>query len=381
MRFEEIKIYNVDLTMTDDCNMSCTYCFERGNFNSKKFEDVSIFIKRIHELLDSPFFKNNYHLLNIGFWGGEPTLNLDAITEISNHFSDDSRVKYFLFSNGYRIEHIKSLLLLYKDTYLIGNHPKFCTQISYDGMPVHDITRPSKSKKLTSSIVRNNIIWLAQNSIPYTIKSTITPETFKYLPQAYSDILDLWEIDKTSKHFKNDRFFPTIDYYNLDKYTESEFERSKEELKTALVKLSNLDIEYFKKYNDFFFSWFRPNKALCSAGRDLVSIGIDGIVYKCHGCIYEENRDKHIVTTLQNEMFVHDLEQSYMMHNHNFNFIPDECNNCISTFCLKCNVIKFNNSKKENYLDKWRDYSVQKRLCEFYQLNGKFVMAINQIIR
>lgn len=381
MKFNDVKIYNVDLTMTDDCNMSCTYCFERGNFKPTKFEDLDLFFKRIDQLLDSSFFNDNFHMLNIGFWGGEPTLNPGAIVSIVKKYWRDDRIKFFLYSNGYNIDCVKDLLLSFKDKYLNGGHPKFCTQISYDGMPIHDISRPAKGKKLTSSIVRETILWFDYQQVPHVIKSTVTPQTFKYLPSAYLDIRELWHNNKDGKYFRNTRFFPTIDYHNLEKYTELEFERSKVELKDALIKLSTLDIEYFKNYNNFFFSWFTHNMALCSAGRDLISIDTDGIIYKCHGCIYDENKEEHIITNLQHDTFIHDLEQSYMLHDDNFNVIPNECSNCISTFCLKCNVVKFKESKKENYLDKWRDYSIQKRLCEFYQLNGKFMMAINQIIR
>lgn len=383
MKFDQVKMYNIDLTLTDNCNMACVYCFEKDSFNTRFFEHLNLFMKRIDELLDSSFFKNNFHMLNIGFWGGEPTLNSNAIRRVIDKYGDDDRVKFFLFSNGYNIEEIKHLLLKYKDKYLEGGHPKFCIQISYDGIPVHDINRPSKNKReLTSTKVRNNIIWVDENKIPSTIKSTITPATFKYLPDSYLDIRNLYYLYSKESHFRNNRFFPTIDYYNIEKYTESEFERAKKELEESLVKISSMEIDHFKKYNRFFFSWFSPNKALCSAGRDMVSIDIDGKIYKCHGCLYlEEEKKDHYVTDLKDSNFIKKLEETNQFHCHNFGFLPIECSNCYASFCLKCNVVKYSNSDKKEYIDRWRDYPIQKRLCELYKLNGRIFMALNQIIR
>lgn len=384
MRFDQVKMYNIDLTLTDNCNMACVYCFEKDRFNTRFFEHLDLFMKRIDELLASSFFKSNFQMLNIGFWGGEPTLNPNAIRRIVDKYGNDDRVKFFLFSNGYNIDEVKHLLLKYKDKYLEGGHPKFCLQISYDGIPVHDINRPSKSKReLTSTKIRNNIIWVDKNKIPSTIKSTITPATFKYLPDAYLDIRDLYHLYNNESHFRNNRFFPTIDYYNLENYTESEFERAKEELELALIKISSLEIDYFKEHNRFFFSWFTPGKALCSAGRDMVSIDIDGKVYKCHGCLYQDEEEKkdHYVTDLKEDYFIEELMKSNRLHCDNFGFLPVECKDCYAPYCLKCNVVKYSNSRKNNYLDRWRDYPVQNRLCKLYELNGKIVMAMNQIIR
>jgi sulfatase maturation enzyme AslB (radical SAM superfamily) len=210
MRFDQVPIFHVDITLTDDCNFSCKYCFERGCFNTHKFNDLDLFTKRMDELLSSSFFNNNYKILNIGFWGGEPTLNPDLLKLIVDKYWSDDKVKFFLFSNGYEIDSVLDLMIAHKDKILLGGHPKFCTQISYDGMPVHDINRPLRGGKLTSSVVRNNILRLNELKIPSTIKSTITPETFKYLFLAYKDILDIWYSSETSTHFRSSNFFPTI---------------------------------------------------------------------------------------------------------------------------------------------------------------------------
>lgn len=381
MRFEQVPIYHVDVTLTDDCNFACKYCFERGQFNTHTLENVDLFIRRMDELLESLFFKTNYKMLNIGFWGGEPTLRPDLINTIVKKYWNDERVKFFVYSNGYDIDSILDLVVAHKDTMLLGGHPKFFTQISYDGMPIHDIDRVLRGGKLTSTIVRQTILELDKLGVPSTIKSTVTPATFKYLYSAYEDILDIWNSGKDKQTIRNSTYFPTIDYHNLEKYTESELEVAKKELEDSLVKIAKREIEHTKKYNRFFLSWFGGNKALCSAGRDMVTVDWDGKTYKCHGCVYDEEKESHLVSSLSDADFIKKLEESNKFHCQDFGFLPIECKNCDAPFCLKCNVVKFEHSDKTQYLDKWRDYPVQKTLCDFYHINGKVWKAINQILK
>jgi radical SAM protein with 4Fe4S-binding SPASM domain len=254
-------------------------------------------------------------------------------------------------------------------------------QVSYDGAPIHDIYRTLRGGKLTSTVVRNNILKLDNLGVPITIKSTVTPPVFKYLDLAYYDILDIWSQGTSQTIFRGSRFFPTIDYHNLEKYTESELEIAKKELEDSLVRIAKKDIDYFKKYNRFFFAWFGNNKALCSAGRDMVTVDWDGKVYKCHGCLYDSKKEDHFVTDLNSDDFVKKLESSNKFHCQDFGFLPIECKNCDAPFCLKCNVVKYDRSDKDQYLYKWRDYPVQKTLCDLYKINGKVWMAINQILK
>ncbi len=379
LNFNNVKIFSIDLTTTDDCNFNCSYCFEHGYFNKNYFNDSDLFINKINELLESFFFKSNYNIIGIGFWGGEPTLNETLIKTIIEYYSNDDRVKFFIYSNGSNIEPYLEILEKYKKDSICG-HPKLCIQISYDGMPIQDICRKDKNNKLTSNLVRENIRILGQREIPYVTKSTVTLETFKYLPQARRDILDLVEECNGKNFFRSSNYFPTIDYYHLNDYTKEEINQYYKELHKSLIEISKDEINYYKKYNRFLFAWFNPNKALCCAGRDMICINWDGNVFKCHGSVYEDESGDHFLSNLKDKNFINTLISSHQLHNENFGYIPKQCQNCVATFCLKCNSVKFNESKKESYIEKWRDYTNQPRLCKFYKLNGKIVLAIKELL-
>jgi len=377
---QNIRIYNIDLTVTANCNFNCTYCFEHEFFEHKEFKDHELFIIKMNQLLNSDFFKKNYDLLNIGFWGGEPTLNEKAIRKIYTAFKTDDRVKFFIYSNGYLLDRYMDIFEESKNKSLFG-HPKFCVQVSYDGMPVHDIFRKTKKNKLTGTKIRNVIKDLWKRKIPSVIKSTISPEAFKYLPEAREDVLNLYKEMPENNFFRSDNYFPTIDYYNLEKYNNKEIEVFNKELNESLIKIAKEEIEFFKTNNKFFFSWFNPNKALCCAGRDMVCVNWDGNIFKCHGSMYDDKKGEHLIIDIKNESFITNLDITNKLHNNNFGWEPEECKNCLATFCLRCNPVKFDRSEKKDYFEKWRDYTTQPRLCNFYKINGKIVFAIRKLLQ
>lgn len=376
--FNNVKIYSIDLTTTDNCNFNCSYCFEHGHFNKNYFDKIDLFIQRMNELMDSFFFKSNYKLLGIGFWGGEPTLNKKAIKRIVEYYGSDDRVKFFIYSNGSNIDPYMEMLEKYKNKTLF-NHPKLCIQMSYDGMPLQDICRKDKSGKLTSTMVRNNIKRLYERKIPTVIKSTITPDALKYLPEARRDVLDLVKSSEND-FFKSSNYFPTIDYYHSEEISDKLMEKYLNDMKESLIKIAKEEIEYFKENKRFFLAWFNPGKALCCAGRDMVCINWDGNIFKCHGSVYEDGSGEHYITKLEDDNFIEELIKSTKSHSIDFGVEPDECKNCEATYCLRCNSVKFNYSKKDTYMEKWRDYSDQPNLCKFYKLNGKIVRAVNELL-
>lgn len=372
-----MRIYNVDLTVTNACNFRCKYCFEESHFTNDQFGDVELFVKKMNELLDSDFFKSNYDLLNIGFWGGEPTLNHKALSKIVRYYEKNEKVKFFIFSNGYSLWWLYPLLEEFKDNY-IGKHPKLCTQISYDGQPVHDMYRLRADGAKTGSIVRSTIESLNLAGVPYVIKSTITPESFKHLKECYLDVRDLYENGKDN--FRNTQYFPTIDYYHLGGLKPEQVELFDNQLKKSLVEIAREEAKFHEENGILFFAWFKANKALCSAGRDLVAIDHDGKLYKCHGVLYGKEKDKHYITKLQDEEFINKIEESHNFHSKNFNYQPRECLECIASICTRCNAIKFEESEKEDYLEKWRDYCNQPTLCRFMKTSGKVAVALKRIL-
>ena len=371
-------MYSLDLTATNACNYNCDYCFEHISTHKDVFLDKNydLLFKRIDQLLESNFFKSKFKVLGLNFWGGEPTLNPTFIERVFNKYKSDERVRFLLYTNGWIFSEVFKFASSVKDVMCHG-HPKFLVQVSYDGMPIHDIYRTKRDGTLTSSVTRENIIRLEEEDTPYSIKATVTPETFKYLHLCYDDIVEIFKMGRMNK-WKNNSFFPTVDYYNIDKY--KDFSRCLNELEESLIKISVKDIEFHKEYKRFFFAWFNQGRAICSAGKDLTVVDLDGKVYKCHGCLYSDDKKDHLITSIDSDDFVNKLEESYLFHSPLMNVQPTKCRECTVTYCLKCNSTKYKKSGKLDYGDRWTDYTVEPKLCRVFKLNHKIVLAMRKII-
>lgn len=367
------KIYNIDITLTHNCSFKCDYCFARSE-KTANFENNKQIFDFIDNVRRSAFFKNNFRLLNIGLWGGEPLLNVKLCESLLKYYRFFDEVKFFIYSNGYNIpESIYKELLSAKRKRLFI-HPKICIQISYDGIPIHDIYRRTNNGKITSDIIKEQIKRLDADHIPFVIKSTVTPETFKYMAMAYKDIKQL-SSTLSGLNFQPMNYFPTIDYY-----TSEHKGQYKDDLQKSLIQIAKSELKSSSwKQKQYFFAWFNENRALCSAGKDLIAIDIDGNIYTCHGCMYDSYKKEHYFGNITETNIIDKLQSKYFLFTKNLLFEPEECKKCEVSYCLRCNHAKFINSKKSGYFEKWRDYANQPELCEYYKINHKVKLAMKYL--
>jgi radical SAM protein with 4Fe4S-binding SPASM domain len=369
---KKIRNFHIDLNTTSACNMACKYCFEPKISNKKMDWDfVGLFIDWIKELINSKFFKEDYDILTINFWGGEPTLCYDEIRVIINHFELYDNIRFFIYSNGYEISGIEKTLLKYKDRVIINELPKLLLQVSYDGKKLQDKYRVNKVGKGTSNEVKNTIKWLNFEKIPFVIKSVVSPIDFDLMYESYEEIKEL-----IYDNGMNTGYFPTIEYYNSINYTEEQIQDHLTKLRYSMTIITAKEIiSILNKNGRVFFNWLRGNMSLCSAGQDFICIDYNGDIYSCHGCLYSENKKEHYFTNMMTnkENSIDWIKLLCHKNKINNNYIPNECQKCDTLICLKCNVVKYDNSKKEKYFDKWRDYSNQPILCGYYREVSKFI--------
>ncbi len=369
--------YHVDINVTRECQFQCSYCFIDRN-GKKEFTEYDNFKKFIDKLIASKFFNDNYDLLCINFWGGEPTIKAPEIVNTINDLQHYDNVRFFIFSNGYDVHgYLRDALLTYKKA-KVGVHPKVCIQISYDGAPIHDMYRKSNGKE-TSKAVLDTIYWLDVNRIPYVIKSTIRADAFKYMYDAYMDIKKLASELTGTGFYKNINYFPTIDYYSTEKYNEDEMKQYSDALGMSLVKIAAEEAKN-PLPQGYFFKWFTPNRAICASGQHMIAVDTDENIYVCHGCLYGDAKDKHLIGNINNDSIIEELERVSKYFGTD---IEDEgeCATCDVEFCLRCNQAKFEQSKKHKYLEKWRDYTDQPNLCRFYKINSKVKKGLDLLRR
>jgi uncharacterized protein len=354
--------------MTKNCNFRCTYCYEVDNYVNNKLtiDNCKKIIKFIDNLKNSDFLRQNkFDSIWITFFGGEPTLNYSALKYIVNYYKNDDFILFSLITNGSKEDVIKDVFDEVK-TKMIGNTRKLHVQVSYDGQPIHDKNRIDINRKPTSAIVKKTITNLILNGYNVSIKSTITPDDFKYMYDAYLDVKSIFEEPYGS-------YFPTIDYYNT-----YEIDYNIEDLKQSLIKISAEEYKYFKQYKKFFFSWFNGNNnKVCGAGQGMIAIDTDLKVYPCHGAFFENNNE-HLIGHLEKHDIINKINNRRTLLQTALKRL-NTCNFCNSNICLKCNVIKHKYSDKEEYTDKWYDFENQPWLCRYYKVADKIKLALLKI--
>ena len=374
-------MYNFDINMTEQCSLRCTYCIE--NFKKPTLKNISdLTLKKIIEkfdyLLYNKDFMQNFGGLRICFWGGEPTVNLNGVLKLLNYYKWHPKVSFFMYSNGYHYSDAIFEILKEFSDFTVGDSPKFLTQISYDGIASHDVDRLNLAGKGSALKVKENIFKLNELKIPFIIHPTIAAKNFDKIADNY------FEFKRMSKVLNKPLIYsPTIDYMSHYNFTESELESIKETLKNQFIKIAPQMIEFYKTNKIFDFGWMNPNKAICHAGDSYSGIEIDGNLYPCHGIFNEPTiKDSLKVSSidLPNDVFLNDILKSTFKYRKTLEQIPDECKNCFTHYCLKCNSTKCSISKKENFESKWTDYTNQPSLCELYKFIGIFRLSLLKAI-
>ena len=352
--------FTIEVTTTQACNFNCDYCFEREFIPKKTILDTnySILIKRIEELVYQKWIMDTFDHVQISFWGGEPTLNLEMIDNIVERFKEEERVHFHIYTNGSRIDDlIKIALKVY---------PRFNIQVSYDGNPVHDLRRRTRDDKPTTEIVKSALRKLKRNEISFATKSTITYKDFHHLPEIWDDFYSL------RKELGDDtRYAVTVDYHTI------EFYKYKVSVEKSLLELAKKELNFYRKEKSFLTNIFsHSQKTVCSTHR-MMTIDTDGKVYFCHGCIYSDCSEDLKFASIFDDKFSEKVYQHYLRFKDRLT--PKECDDCVSLTCLRCNVKKYENSIKSGTIEKWTDYTNQKEICDYYKLAGRIGRALLNI--
>lgn len=366
----ETNIYCIEITTTQHCNFRCTYCFENNteiNCSKNLEQDFDTLIKRIDEVLESEWFNETFDSLELCFWGGEPTLNYKMIKKIVERYGDHPKTNFFMYSNGAfpkRILHfIKSLENKKHENPKIK---KWRFQISYDGNPVHDLCRKTVAGHPTSLKVIDSIREIRQEGYEVVAKGTCPVEYVRFLTDCWLDVFKLFIYHGIAGYAL------TIDYHG------GMTDQQLKEVEKELIKIAKLERAFHKKHGKFFSNIFSENKNFCSSGKNMVAIDVDGKAYFCHGAMYNDC-DEMQYTSIYDDNFLNEIKKKYEE-------IPipketDECADCVSTMCLRCNVMKYIYSKKETLNERFNDWTSQPDQCKYYKMVGMITRALFGVIK
>lgn len=185
------QVLAVTILTTWDCDFNCAYCHEHG-YKKKLSMERQTQIRLVNWIKDL-LIADNYKKLILYFYGGEPTLNFDALTFICdsiNAFCFDNHIEtyYTMSTHGYSLNDY-----MVKELKRIGLRS---VQITLDGPPkVHNYRRPRKNGEETFEKIINNIINY-KDDLSILIRANVDKENLNSIPALMDILLDKKVLDK-----------------------------------------------------------------------------------------------------------------------------------------------------------------------------------------
>ena len=247
----------VMLTLTEFCNLNCTYCYEKNkSLKSMEFQKA---IEILNRELNSD---DNYDECEIQFFGGEPFVEFDLLKKICEYlWKRKWKKRYICFAttNG-------TLIHGEIQKWLLDNSKKFICGLSLDGIrAAHNLNRCNSFDNIDIDFFKRT--WSKQY-----VKMTISPES---LPFLYFFVIYLHEqgftIDNNLAYgveWNNSKLIKIMekqlkllaDYYI--EHTELE------PCRLLGLNIENINVD---KHID---RW-------CGAGKGLKSYDVEGVLYPC----------------------------------------------------------------------------------------------------
>lgn len=182
------RVKSLCLVLSQDCNMRCVYCYEKGGSFGKKrsimdSESLVTYIERWWKYVDEKTVK-----IKVSFYGGEPLLNkdglikaIDLINKKANN--ENKKVQYSMITNG---------TILDDDIINIIKKNKISLIISIDGNETsQNRTRILCKEKTSYNIVSKNVKWLLDNKVNIMSRMTLVHDN---IDELYDSVCSLWEM-------------------------------------------------------------------------------------------------------------------------------------------------------------------------------------------
>jgi len=132
-------VSQITLQVTQDCNLRCKYCTYSGNYTHQRGHEKRVMtLENMKKSIDFIMRRSRkVKEINIGFYGGEPFLEIDNIKKCVDYIKQSYKgktVKYTVTTNG--------TLLNDKVVNFLLENESFSINISFDGpKELHDINR------------------------------------------------------------------------------------------------------------------------------------------------------------------------------------------------------------------------------------------------
>ena len=254
-------ITKMELVLTEGCNLSCKYCFEKNMLRYRKMP-LNIARGAVDLLFD---YAQNEKDLHITHFGGEPTLNFEAMQHVTEYAEKKASrsgksTSFGTTTNG--------VLLSHPMVDYFAEH-KIKVLLSIDGLEItHNRFRVGKRGQGTFDQVMHGMRILKKVQPWIGIRMTVMPEN---VPNLFDDVLGLYEmgVNQFIIAYASGMKWSNEDMESYCKQLRKIFEWYKKE------RRQDLRIHHFEE-EDAGSNFFG-----CQAGRDSISVCPSGEISPC----------------------------------------------------------------------------------------------------
>jgi uncharacterized protein len=264
MQLKENEIKSIDLFITEQCNMDCSYCFHAKRDEVLSLEQGRKILERMKQI--SP------EALQITFFGGEPLLYPQTVLELAKYarqlWPDKDRVHTSTFSvstNGTYFD--EEMFKQYKE---LG----FSMQVSCDG----DEITTAEYRKGDWKLVTENIKKMLVIFPDLSVRLTYTPKTAGRLSINVQFLHQELGVKRITHHaVMEDDWTPEA----VEKYV-YQLNQLYHYRRYCLRQSIPLEIAFIDKPLKTINDEVPPDSNYCEAGKSYLAVLASGDVYPCH---------------------------------------------------------------------------------------------------
>lgn len=342
-------MFNLQLVVTEWCNLDCRYCYMKDNPNRMDNSNIDLIRKNLPKILET-FGANKY---NVMYFGGEPLSNWEVIKYAAPFFANDENCNYqTIATNG---------LLLDEEKLDIIHENNVGVSFSFDGIWT-DKNRPLKGglPTLEKYMALKPLI---HSNISGGCKCMVAPGNLETMTENYEFFVETYDLPFADFSLVRDDIWTQtdIDTYaiELKRLADRNIKYVKDGILTwcGMFKLPILDMVAGKKYGKRQFS--------CFSGCKGTAIGPENIAYPCARFLSEK---RFPIYDLNTGVFNKESIEQFSLNN--------TCNNPLGhEKCKSCELYEVCNTgcKHSEMYEQDGKYLVEPidTICELFKINYK----------